>query len=167
MTWPAMLVLGAALAAAAAAAGAAAPSFRLALAGGLAGVSTRLPRDRPRTGHFERRRVGRTGPATPEFPERPPSEQPAAPLEPGTHEIEWFRGYVKSRFFVLFEEPDGEQRLVESPWFGWRKAEPPPPLPEFVAARDALLARLDREGWHECGRGQAWYSRRVNSRPRP
>jgi hypothetical protein len=36
-------------------------------------------------------------------------------------------------------------------------------LPEFVAARDALLAKLEREGWYTCGRGQAWYSNRVTA----
>jgi hypothetical protein len=165
LTWPAIVVLGAALAAVAAAAGsAAAPSFRLALAGSLAGASTRLPNQRaPRTGgHFERR--VRRPRREPTLAELPAPEQPAAPPEPGTHEIEWFRGYVKSRFFVLLEEPDGYERLVESPWFAWRQTDPPPPSPEFVAARDALLAKLECEGWHECGRGQAWYSRRVTAR---
>jgi hypothetical protein len=168
MTFPAMVVLGAALAAAAAAAGsAAAPSFRLALAGGLAGASPRLPPERsPRRGHFERR-VRRPRRPKPALAELPSPEQPAAPLQPGTYEIEWFRGYVKSRFFVLLQEPDGEERLVESPWFAWRKAEPPPPpLPEFVAARDTLLAKLEREGWHECGHGEAWYSRRLTAKGR-
>jgi hypothetical protein len=162
LTWPALIVLGSALAAAvAAAASAAAPSFRLALVGGLS--------DRPSVsppGHIERRvrRPRRPAPVLSDFP---PAEPPR-PLEPGMYEIEWFRGYVKSRFFVLLDEPHGEQRLVESPWFSWRQAEPPPPpLPEFVAARDALLAKLEREGWHECGRGQAWYSQRVTAGDRP
>jgi hypothetical protein len=158
LTWPALFVLGAALAAAAAAAAsAAAPSFRLALVGGLS--------DRPslsRPGHIERR-VRRPRHPSPVIPELPPPEPPPA-LAPGTYEIEWFRGYVKSRFFVLLEGPDGDDRLVESPWFSWRQAEPPPPpMPDFVAARDALLAKLEREGWHECGRGQAWFSQRVTA----
>jgi hypothetical protein len=162
LTWPALFVLGAALAAAAAAAAsAAAPSFRLALVGGLS--------DRPsvsRTGHVERR-VRRPRRPAPVLSDSPPPEPPRPP-EPGMYEIEWFRGYVKSRFFVLLEDPDGEARLVESPWFSWRQAEPPPPpLPDFVAARDALLAKLEREGWHECGRGQAWYSQRVTAGDRP
>jgi hypothetical protein len=83
------------------------------------------------------------------------------------YEIEWFRGYVKSMFFVLLDEAHGEQRLVESPWFSWRQAEPPPPLPDVVAARDALLAKLELEGWQECGRGQAWFSQRVTAGDRP
>ena len=167
LTLPAMFLLGAALAAAAAAAGSAvAPSFRLALADGLPGAPTRVPRP-PRAGHFERR-VRRPRRPAPALSEPPPAEPQVTALEPGTYEIEWFRGYVKSRFFVLLEEPDGEQRLVESPWFAWRQAEPPPPpLPEFVAARNALLAKLQREGWHECGRGQAWYSQRVTTGHRP
>ncbi len=161
LTWPALFVLGAALAAAAAAAAsAAAPSFRLALVGGLS--------DRPsmsRPGHIERR-VRRPRRPSPVISELPPPEPPPT-LAPGTYEIEWFRGYVKSRFFVLLEDLDGEARLVESPWFSWRQAEPPPPLPEFVAARDALLEKLECEGWHECGRGQAWYSQRVTVGDRP
>jgi hypothetical protein len=161
LTWPALFVLGGALAAVvAAAASAAVPSFRVAVVGGLA--------DRPspsRPGHMERR-VRRPRRPSPLISERPPPEPPPA-LLPGTYEIEWFRGYVKSRFFVLLDDPDGEARLVESPWFSWRQAEPPPPLPEFVAARDALLAKLEREGWHECGRGQAWYSHRVTAGDRP
>ena len=161
LTWPALFVLGGALAAvAAAAASAAAPSFRLALVGGLS--------DRPslsRPGHIERRVRTPRRPA-PVIPELPPSEPPPT-LAPGTFEIEWFRGYVKSRFLVLLERPDGEDRLVESPWFSWRQAEPPPPLPDFVAARDTLLAKLEREGWHECGRGQAWFSQRVTAGDRP
>jgi hypothetical protein len=157
LTWPALVVLGAALAAAAAAAASTVvPSFRLALAG-IAGGSVERS---PGRVHVERR-VRRPRPAPSAVGAHASSEQPAAPPEPGTFEIEWFRGYVKSRFLVLLEEPDGEQRLVESPWFAWRKTESPPPLPEFVAARDALLARLEREGWYECGRGQAWYGRRV------
>ena len=172
LTWPALFVLGAALAAAAAAAGsAAAPSFRLALAGGLPGGPARAPRP-TRPGHLERR-VRRPPRHEPALSELPPPEPPAPlepgtyELEPGTYEIEWFRGYVKSMFFVPLEEPDGEQRLVESPWFAWRQAEPPPPLPDFVAARDALVSKLEREGWHECGRGQAWYSLRVTTGGRP
>jgi hypothetical protein len=157
LTWPALFVLGGALAAVvAAAASAAVPSFRVAVVGGLA--------DRPspsRPGHIERR-VRRPRRPSPLISERPPPEPPPA-LLPGTYEIEWFRGYVKSRFFVLLDDPDGEALLVESPWFSWRQAEPPPPLPEFVAARDALLAKLEREGWHECGRGLAWYSHRVTA----
>lgn len=158
LTWPALFVLGGALAAVAAAvASAALPSFRLAVVGGLS--------DRPslsRPGHIERR-VRRPRRPSPVISELPPTEPPPA-LAPGTYEIEWFRGYVKSRFFVLLEDLDGEARLVESPWFSWRQAEPPPPpLPGFVAARDALLAKLEREGWHECGRGQAWYSQRVTA----
>jgi hypothetical protein len=155
LTWPALFVLGGTLAAAAAAAAsAAAPSFRLALVGGLS--------DRPslsRPGHIERR-VRRPHRPSPVIPELPPPEPPPT-LAPGTFEIEWFRGYVKSRFLVLLEGPDGVDRLVESPWFSWRQAEPPPPLPDVVAARDALLAKLEREGWYECGRGQAWFSQRV------
>lgn len=162
LTWPALFVLGAALAAvAAAAASAALPSFRLAVVGG--------PSDRPslsRPGHIERR-VRRPRRPAPVISELQPPEPPPA-LAPGTYEIEWFRGYVKSRFLVLLEDLDGEARLVESPWFSWRQAEPPPPpLPDFVAARDALLAKLEREGWHECGRGQAWYSQRVTAGDRP
>lgn len=161
LMWPALFVLGGALAAvAAAAASAAAPSFRLALVGGLS--------DRPsmsRQGHIERR-VRRPRRPSPVIPELPPPKPPPT-LAPGTYEIEWFRGYVKSRFFVLLEGPD-EERLVESPWFSWRHAEPPPPpLPDFVAARDALLAKLEREGWHQCGRGNAWYSQRVTAGERP
>jgi hypothetical protein len=87
-------------------------------------------------------------------------------MKQGTSEIGWFRGYVKSNFYVLLAASDGGQRLLESPWFAWREAEPPPPLPEIVAARDALLAKLEREGWAECGRGEAWYSQRVSSRRR-
>jgi len=89
-----------------------------------------------------------------------------APLEEGACEIEWFRGYVKSRFFVVLEEPElGGDRLVESPWFSWRQADPPPPaLPEIVAARDALLVKLEREGWEAYGRGGAWYSQRLTLR---
>jgi hypothetical protein len=97
----------------------------------------------------------------------PAPKQLPVEVEEGTHEVEWFRGYVKSRFYVVFEQPGGGQRLVESPWFKWREAEPPPPLPAFVAARDALLAKLEREGWAECGRGQAWYSQRVAAGHRP
>jgi hypothetical protein len=86
-----------------------------------------------------------------------------APLEEGACEIEWFRGYVKSRFYVVLDEPElGGDRLVESPWFSWRQADPPPPaLPEIVAARDALLVKLEREGWEAYGRGGAWYSQRL------
>jgi hypothetical protein len=161
LTWTALFVLGGALAAvAAAAASAAAPSFRLALVGGLS--------DRPslsRPGHIERR-VRRPRRPSPVISELPPPEPPPT-LAPGTYEIEWFRGYVKSRFFVLLDGPDGEDRLVESPWFSWRQAEPPPPLPDFVAARDAFLGKLEREGWHECGRGQAWFSQRVTAGGRP
>ena len=161
LTWPALFVLGGALAAvAAAAASAALPSFRLAVVGG---VSDRTSLSRP--GHIERR-VRRPRRTEPVISELPPPEPPPA-LAPGTYEIEWFRGYVKSRFFVLLEDLGGEARLVESPWFSWRQAEPPPPLPDFVAARDALLATLGREGWHECGRGQAWYSQRVTAGDRP
>lgn len=168
-TWPAMFVLGAALAAvAAAAASAAAPSFRFALAGGLVGGPTRLPHQPlPKPGRSEQRRARRTRApkSTGVRPALPTPARAAPPPEEGAVEIAWFRGYVKSRFYVLLEASDGSQRLVEGPWFAWRKAEPPPPpLPEIVAARDALLAKLEREGWEECGRGQDWYSQRVTPR---
>lgn len=111
-----------------------------------------------------RRKEADSAPVEPAAHPAPISE--VAPLEEGACEIEWFRGYVKSRFYVVLEEPDlGGDRLVESPWFSWRKADPPPPaLPEIVAARDALLVKLEREGWEAYGRGGAWYSQRLTLR---
>jgi hypothetical protein len=136
--WPAVLVLGTVLALVAAVVGSTFPLLR--------------------------RSEGESAPVEP-VPQ-PALISEVAPLEEGACEIEWFRGYVKSRFYVVLEEPElGGDRLVESPWFAWRKADPAPPaLPEIVAARDALLVKLEREGWEPYGRGGAWYSQRLTLR---
>ena len=135
--WPAILVLGTVLALVAAVVGSTLPLFK------------------------RKRESAPTEPAP-----QPALISEVAPLEEGACEIEWFRGYVKSRFYVVLEEPElGGDRFVESPWFAWRKADPAPPaLPEIVAARDALLEKLEREGWEPYGRGGAWFSQRLTLR---
>jgi hypothetical protein len=168
---PAAFLLAAALLAAFAAAvgSVAAPSIRLAVPGGHAGEPIPLPREpMPRPGRSERRRT-RRGQATRSTPPRqtPPPPLATASDESTTCEIEWFRGYVKSQFYVLLDSPwEGSPRRIESPWFAWRQADPPPPLPEIVAARDRLLAKLEGDGWTAHGRGRAWYSQRLTPRHR-
>jgi hypothetical protein len=167
---PAAFLLAAALLAAFAAAvgSMAAPSIRLAVPGGHAGERIRLAREPvPRPGRSERRHTRRAQAkrSTPPRHTPPLPPRPAASVESSTCEIEWFRGYVKSQFYVLLDAPaEGSWRRIASPWFAWRQAEPPPPLPEIVAARDKLLAKLEGDGWKACGRGRAWYSQRLTPR---
>jgi hypothetical protein len=92
-------------------------------------------------------------------PERPPAEQRSTPRpslgqEMRTCQIERWRGYVTSRFFVL----DGDGLFLESKAFRWRHASPPPETKSARAAYDELVTRLEAEGWTLLAEGAPWFA---------
>jgi hypothetical protein len=93
-----------------------------------------------------------------------------APL-PGTRarepwdvcEIVWWRGYVKSEFFVHAVGADqGEYEVARSRQFWWRNSEPPPPDHKGAqAAHEALVEKLEAAGWEPLGKATPWYAQRF------
>ena len=53
---------------------------------------------------------------------------------------------------------DAERVIAESPTFRWRHDEQPPAEPAAAAALEALLAKLQEQGWQVVGRGDEWFS---------
>jgi hypothetical protein len=94
---------------------------------------------------------------------RPP-RQVAVPPATRTCEVRWWRGYVKSEFFVV-ETTFGsvETTIARSPAFRWRKGEAPAETPEAAAALSALVDQLEDEGWTPSGRGENWFNVKLQS----
>ena len=81
-----------------------------------------------------------------------------APVGVEECEITWWRGYLSSQFAATAEGADGSRSVIAvSPFFRWRKSEPPPETPAAARALRALVERLEREGWAVCGRGDEWF----------
>jgi hypothetical protein len=85
-----------------------------------------------------------------------------APVADDECVIRWWRGYVKSRFFVLVDgdSPD-DQRLIESPLFWSLGKQSLTRKGPIAAAHEQLLKSLRREGWQPAGVGDAWYEHRF------
>jgi hypothetical protein len=81
-------------------------------------------------------------------------------------EIAWWRGFVRSEFYV--RSLDGSEA---PPWrshgFRWRRQERPPETEETLAARDEVIAKLVADGWEPIGAGNAWYAHRFRRRLGP
>lgn len=99
---------------------------------------------------------------------RPVAEPRTAPVRivpverPPECTIVWWRGYVKSRFLAIGEaEPGDDPVIAASPFFRWRRAEPPPETPAIAQALQALVRSLELRGWAACGRGTRWFSVRM------
>jgi hypothetical protein len=75
-------------------------------------------------------------------------------------EIRWWRGYVNSQFVVVERRGEGPE-LAASPPFRWRKSQPPPRTPAASAALKSLVDSFLREGWVVAGRGEEWFSLRL------
>ena len=78
--------------------------------------------------------------------------------------IRWWRGYVKSCFFVVViddaSSPD-ELTVIESPYFwSFRKSSLTPQGP-IAAAHRQLVGRLRARGWQPAGVGELWYEQRF------
>lgn len=95
----------------------------------------------------------------------PPLTPPRARPSPATAcEIRWWRGYVKSTFYaVVGAGTDAEWVVAASPAFRWRRHERPPDEPVAAAALEALLTKLQEQGWHVIGRGDEWFSLRLRA----
>jgi hypothetical protein len=107
--------------------------------------------------------VLRTVPEPPENDIRRPSStrQPRLPFT-RTCEIQWWRGYVMSEFFVVETTAEGATAVTAaSSRFRWHKREPPGETAQAVAAFSELLERLKGEGWTVTGRGEDWFSAKL------
>lgn len=75
--------------------------------------------------------------------------------------IRWWRGYVKSCFYVLVDSSSPADGLLMSPLF-WslRKSSLTPDGP-IAAAHQQLIEQLVHEGWQPAGVGTFWYEQRF------
>ncbi len=74
-------------------------------------------------------------------------------------EIVWWRGYVKSQFYVQSDSPLDE--VLMSRLFRFRGSEEPEPEGAAADAHRALVEELRAAGWVPDGRGEQWYSERF------
>jgi hypothetical protein len=80
--------------------------------------------------------------------------------------IEWWRGYVKSEFYARVPSPDGGSVVVRSRSFNWIKPTPPPQdVPRIAQAHEALVSRLEADGWRPTGCGDEWYELELGRDP--
>lgn len=79
-------------------------------------------------------------------------------------EIAWWRGYVKSQFYVQANSPLDE--VLESRLFRFRGGEEPEQAGAAADAHRALVEDLAAAGWVPDGRGEHWFSERFR-RERP
>ena len=130
-----------------------------------AALAEESPR-RLRTGRKSRTKhapVLRTVPEPPanDIPRPSSTRQPGLPFT-RTCEIRWWRGYVMSEFFVVETTAEGVTAVIAaSSRFRWHKRDPPEESPQAVAAFSALIERLEGEGWTVAGRGENWFSAKL------
>lgn len=97
---------------------------------------------------------------SPDLPDRDLESDGERATLPGFNEVvltcrvERWRGYITSRFYVLL----GEDRVLESRPFRWRRAAPPPESKRARAAYDELAGRLAEEGWRLLEQGPHWFA---------
>lgn len=106
-----------------------------------------------------------------EAPRKPPARRSSQPGLPGVGQptkcrIVWWRGYVKSAFqAVPVPGSGGGHPIAESPYFRWRKAQPPPQDEEALPAHRALVERLEEDGWAVVRTGKDWFALELERRP--
>jgi hypothetical protein len=76
-------------------------------------------------------------------------------------EIVWWRGYIKSQFYVEADPP--LDREIASRAFRARGSDAPEQSAAAVAAHEALVEALASAGWAREGRGAHWFSDRFRS----
>ena len=86
----------------------------------------------------------------------PPRARLVAELPLGC-QIIWWRGYPNSRFIAVSDR-EGNPAIAASPFFQWRRAEPPPETPEIAHALRTLVEVLEQRGWRVSRRGRRWFS---------
>jgi hypothetical protein len=102
----------------------------------------------------------------------PQQKGPGAPTQlPGARarepwdvcEIVWWRGYVKSEFYVHAVGADrGAYEFARSRQFWWRKTEAPPADHKGArVAHNALVEKLRAAGWEPLGKASPWYAQRF------
>ena len=74
-------------------------------------------------------------------------------------EIVWWRGYVKSQFYVQSDSPLDE--VLTSRLFRFRGSEEPEQEGAAADAHRALVEELRAAGWVPDGRGEQWFSERF------
>jgi hypothetical protein len=85
---------------------------------------------------------------------------------PKSCEIAWWRGYVKSDFYIVVQGPEGAgYKVSRSPSFRCPSGEEPPQTDAIVAAHAVLVESLAAEGWNDVGVGESWYAHRFRRRP--
>ena len=89
--------------------------------------------------------------------DEPAEERSAEPAASGLQlcEIRWWRGYLKSQFYVEADPP------LESRAFRARGSDGHQPSDEAVAAHAAFVEELVAAGWEPHGSGVHWYSDRF------
>jgi hypothetical protein len=104
-------------------------------------------------------------------PRKPPARRGSQPGLPGIGRppkcrIVWWRGYVKSAFqAVPVPGSGGGYPIAESPYFRWRKPEPPPQDEEALPAHRALVERLEEDGWAVVCTGKDWFALELERQP--
>ena len=75
--------------------------------------------------------------------------------------VRWWRGYVKSCFFVVVDSDAPADGILMSPLF-WsvRKSSLTAEGP-IAAAHQQLVEKLQRQGWQPAGVGAVWYEQRF------
>ena len=75
--------------------------------------------------------------------------------------VRWWRGYVKSCFFVVVDSAAPADGILMSPLF-WslRKSSLTAEGP-IAAAHQQLVEKLQRQGWQPAGVGAVWYEQRF------
>lgn len=98
-------------------------------------------------------------------PEEPTPSLPASAALDLTCQIAHWRGYFMSRFYARTFGRDGSEfALSESPLFRARSTGLPERTDEAVAAFEALITKLENDGWELAGRDDTWFGRTFRRR---
>ncbi|HWN21359.1 MAG TPA: hypothetical protein VNP93_05265 [Gaiellaceae bacterium] len=89
---------------------------------------------------------------------KPEQDEAGRPAEE-TCEIAWWRGYVKSQFYVQSNAP--LDQVLASRLFRFRGSEEPEQTGAAAEAHRALVEELRAAGWVPDGRGEQWFSERF------
>jgi hypothetical protein len=86
-----------------------------------------------------------------------------------TYEIVWYRDEARLQFALQPIDGRGVAwSRMRSEAFAWEDdTDPPSDLRGAQRAHGRLRARLQREGWRACGRGDRWFSHRFEPPARP
>jgi hypothetical protein len=79
-----------------------------------------------------------------------------------TCQVAYWRGYRKAAFYArAFDEEGYEVALAESPLFKARGNGVPERTEQSVAAYEALIAQLAKDGWEPIGGTDNWFGQTL------